>query len=675
MKNFLTFIIALIFPFLAACSENDRNGKNGKENDTLSATPLQLEFAADDTQTKTVTVETNAVNWNLSQSVDWIVIKKESGYFTVGVEKNRVTDNRIGTVTVKAGEAEPVTVAVTQLAGEEEKAVLTVTPTELEFTALGQETQSVSVSTNVSEWNTSQSASWLFAEKSGNKLSVTVERNFAVAVRTGTVTVTAGNADPVVVTVTQFAGTSGDWALDTDLQVLKAFPGAEGFGAETTGGRGGRVLYVTNLDDADKNPPQGSFRWAVEQSGARTVMFKVSGRIKLKSRLSIRNGDLTIAGHSAPGDGICISDYSVVVSASNVIIRYMRFRMGDEQNFEDDALWGRYQKNVIIDHCSMSWSVDECSSFYNNENFTMQWCILSESLRISAHDKGAHGYGGIWGGKGASFHHNLLAHHDSRNPRFAAYDPSSTGGAVRLEGLTDFRNNVIYNWGGNSGYGGEGGNYNMVNNYYKPTPGSGNSARICAPDPDRTAGGLGLYGVFYVAGNYMLNPNGTPNTQVINDNWTAIQPNGGINKNDIRSSVEFPGGDVTTHTAQEAYGLVLAGAGANFRRDATDTRVVNEVRNGLAPVRAYFTLNPAERPAGVAATRAGLIDSQKDVGGWETYSSVPAPADTDGDGIPDEWEIANGLNPNSAADGAAKSLSGGTYTNLEVYLYDLLRNK
>ena len=661
MKKFLTFIVVATSLLFAECKDNDRKESGDREKDTLTATPYELEFAADDVQTKTVTVETNVKNWSITQSVDWIIVKRETGCFTVGVEKNRVTSMRTGTITVQANEASPVTVAVTQLAGVEEKATLTVTPTELEFTALGLETQTALVSTNAGDWNISQSANWFNVEKNGNNLSVLVERNFTTAARTGTITVTAGNAEPETVTVTQLAGKSGDWASDPDLQVLKAFPCAEGFGAQTTGGRGGRVLYVTNLDDADKNPPQGSFRWAVEQSGARIVMFKVSGRIKLKSRLSIRNGDLTIAGHSAPGDGICISDYSVVVSASNVIIRYMRFRMGDEQNFEDDALWGRYEKNVIIDHCSMSWSVDECSSFYENEDFTMQWCILSESLRLSVHDKGSHGYGGIWGGKRASFHHNLLAHHDSRNPRFAAYT------ANRPEGLTDFRNNVIYNWGGNSGYGGEGGDYNMVNNYYKPSPTSGNSARICAPDPDKTAGGQweGLYGTFYVAGNYMLNPNGTPNNAVINDNWTAIQPNGGINKNDIRSNVEFPSGDVTTHTAQQAYELVLAGAGANFRRDATDTRVINEVRNGLTPIRA----------SGGSNTKPGLIDSQKDVGGWETYNSAPAPVDTDGDGMPDAWETANGLNPNDPTDGAKTNLSGGTYTNLEVYLYYLLKSK
>ncbi|MDR0712383.1 MAG: pectate lyase [Prevotellaceae bacterium] len=437
-----------------------------------------------------------------------------------------------------------------------------------------------------------------------------------------------------------------------------AFPGAEGFGKYVTGGRGGKVLYVTSLAD---NSSAGTLRWAVSQGGARMVMFKVSGIIALGSALEIKQPNLTIAGQTAPGDGICIKNFPVVVKADNVIIRYLRFRMGDEKNTGDDALWGREQKNIIIDHCSMSWSTDECSSFYDNENFTMQWCILSESLRVSVHDKGAHGYGGIWGGKRASFHHNLLAHHDSRNPRFCGSRYSNQPGKE----LVDFRNNVIYNWGSNSGYAGEGGSYNLVNNYYRPGAGTSNEARIFQPNADdgKNSQPAGVWGKFYVSGNYMLDKNGTPNTSVNDDNWVGMTPNpSSKSKAELKSDVEFDKGEVVTHSATEAFELVLQRAGASFMRDATDTRVVSEVKNGLAPVRA----------SGNGGTKAGLIDRQTDVGGWDTYNTATPPLDTDGDGMSDDWEVAHGLNKNSAADGVKYNLSQ-CYTNVEVYVNEITK--
>ncbi|MDR1673631.1 MAG: pectate lyase [Bacteroidales bacterium] len=461
-----------------------------------------------------------------------------------------------------------------------------------------------------------------------------------------------------------------DWKSDPALKTLKAFPEAEGFGAETTGGRGGKILYVVRLED-DANA--GSLRWALNQQGKRTVMFQVAGVIALKNSLEIKNGDLTIAGQSAPGNGICISGYPVILKADNVIVRHLRFRMGDATKQENDAFWGRNQKNIIIDHCSMSWSTDECASFYDNENFTLQWCILSESLRISTHSKGAHGYGGIWGGHGASFHHNLLAHHDSRNPRFCG---SRYSNQPDLE-MVDFRNNVIYNWGSNSGYAGEGGSYNIVGNYYKPGPETSNPARIFQPNADDGSNQqpAGIWGKFHVSGNYMLNRDGSPNTAINADNWAGMTPNpSSKSKDELKSISEFAKGSITTQSAQEAYEQVLQKSGASFRRDATDTRLINEVRNGLAPVRAYFTLHADERPSGVTATKAGLIDSQNDVNGWDAYvfKTEDVPVDTDGDGMPDAWETANALNPKNASDGATNTLSG-TYPNLEVYLYSLTK--
>jgi hypothetical protein len=439
-----------------------------------------------------------------------------------------------------------------------------------------------------------------------------------------------------------------------------AFPGAEGFAAATTtGGRGGEVYYVTNLNDNGA----GSLREALGKSGARTIMFKVSGTIELNSRLDIKNGNLTIAGQTAPGDGICLKNYSMRVQASNVVIRYLRFRMGDDKGYEGDAFEGQGQSNVIIDHCSMSWSTDECSSFYDNTNFTMQWCILSESLRNSVHVKEEHGYGGILGGKGASFHHNLLAHHDSRNPRFCGSRYSKRADLEKC----DFRNNVIYNWGSNSGYAGEGGVYNFVNNYYKSGRASSNKDRIFQPngqDQSKTSEQPGnVWGKFWLEGNYV---NGYAN--VTADNWQGLDPkpssgsplpNGTVESLKLASAFEVP--NMETHTAEEAYQKVLSYAGASYRRDAVDTRVANEVRNNL----------PTANRASNGTTKIGLIDKPADVGGYPTLNQTAAPTDTDGDGMPDEWEAAYNLNKNDAADGKLKTLSTH-YTNLEVYINSLV---
>lgn len=440
---------------------------------------------------------------------------------------------------------------------------------------------------------------------------------------------------------------------------IPAFPGAEGHGRYTTGGRGGQVIYVTNLED---NASPGSLRYAVNQTGARLILFKISGTIRLKSALKITKGDLTIAGQTAPGDGICLRDYPVEIQADNVILRYLRFRMGDETNQEADALWGRNRKNIIIDHCSISWSTDECASFYDNENFTLQWSILSESLRNSVHDKGAHGYGGIWGGRNASFHHNLLSSHDSRNPRFNGSRYSNRSD----DELVDFRNNVIYNWGSNSAYAAEGGQYNLVNNYYKPGPATASSktTRIIEPYADNGSNNqpAGTYGRFYVEGNKL-----TASTVVSGDNWQGVHMHSsfstyapGVTKGDLKLDSELPTNGVTTHSAEKAYEKVLDFAGASLVRDTVDKRVIHDARTGTASI----------TDGGNGSTN-GIIDTQTAVGGWPELQSTEAPADTDGDGMPDVWETANDLNPNSASDAKLTNLDG-KYTNVEVYLYSLV---
>jgi hypothetical protein len=433
-----------------------------------------------------------------------------------------------------------------------------------------------------------------------------------------------------------------------------AFPGAEGFGRDATGGRGGRVIFVTNLNDSGT----GSFRSAVQASGARIVVFTVSGNIQLASRINITSGDLTIAGQTAPGDGICIQNYEVVVSASNIIIRFMRFRLGDLFEQETDAIWGRYQSNIIIDHCSMSWSVDEAASFYANQNFTMQWCILSESLNESFHGKGDHGYGGIWGGDKASFHHNLLAHHNSRNPRFNGGGRSGISNGVYPNEHVDYRNNVIYNWRGNSAYGGENGDYNIVNNYYKPgpvTPASKNK-RIMEVSKDADVSYAPGYGQFYITGNYVHG-----NTTVTADNWNGgVDYASGVTQALAKLTTAIASEYETEHTALQAFESVLNYAGASFSRDAVDTRIVNEVRNGTATY------------SGSKTGYAGILDSQTDAGSWPVLASEAAPLDTDGDGMPDAWEVEMLLDP-TKVNASGRNLSTG-YDNIEVYINSLVKD-
>ena len=303
-----------------------------------------------------------------------------------------------------------------------------------------------------------------------------------------------------------------------------AFPGAEGFGRYVTGGRGGAVYHVTNLNDSG----EGSLRWALDKSGTKTIVFDVSGTIHLKSALNISKANVTIAGQTAPGDGICVADYPVAIKTNNVIVRYLRFRLGNNNVTKDgadgwDGFGGFDQQDIIIDHCSVSWSIDECLSIYGNKNTTVQWCLVAQSLQDAGHSKGAHGYGGNWGGSGASFHHNLLAHHESRTPRLG---PRYT---TQLDERMDMRNNVIYNYAGNGCYGGEAMHVNIVNNYYKPGPGtaqiSSTKQRRIASVGIRTdsyiksypdyAPTLHIWGKYYVDGN--VNPK---YSDVTEDNWT-----------------------------------------------------------------------------------------------------------------------------------------------------------
>ncbi len=473
-----------------------------------------------------------------------------------------------------------------------------------------------------------------------------------------------------------------------------AFPGAEGFGKHTVGGRGGKVYYVTSLEDNGIGAV-GTLRWALNQASPKVILFKVSGTIMLKANLSISKGQTTIAGQSAPGDGICIGGFPVSLSADDIIIRYVRFRMGDNLDTNADgadALGGRYKKNIIIDHCSMSWSTDECVSIYGNTNTTLQWCIISESLRLSGHTKGAHGYGGIWGGTNATFHHNLMAHHDSRTPRLG---PSTQ---TQKNELTDIRNNVIYNGSGEGCYGAEAMKANMVNNFYKPGTASNSGAKrgrilaidkkINLPASDGFYPINNVWGQFYINGNVVdaSTSSGSDATVCSNataDNWiygvyNQIHSKYGTlsqtEKDGLKASEPFACGGVTTHTAQQAYEKVLAFAGASLSRDSHDARIIDETTKGTAAFKGLSTLNSGAYP------KWGIIDSQNDIkpagagegwSPWPTLNSKEAPKDTENDGMPDDWETAKGLDPNNESDSKLTSLDG-VYTNLEVYLNSLV---
>ncbi len=471
-----------------------------------------------------------------------------------------------------------------------------------------------------------------------------------------------------------------------------AFPGAEGAGRFASGGRGTTgvpttVFEVTNLND-DTNP--GSLRYALTQPATyRTIVFRVSGTIRLTSKLTIR-GNTTIAGQTAPGDGICIADHPVTISGDNVIVRYIRIRMGDRNQLKttpancgvptppfstacmpletsggDDALGNLGGKNIIIDHCSVGWSSDEALTIYRGDSVTLQWNIISEPLNYSYHFEGGadfqeHGYGGIWGAKRGSFHHNLIAHAKGRNPRFAGistYTPATVG----VENA-DFRNNVVYNWGSYSTNGGDGGNYNLVNNFYKygPSTSTGNSVSIpvrgMIVQPGQTTGTSPIpYGKFWLSGNYV-----DGFASITANNWLGVSMSGAAQADttQAKAAAEHSIAPVTTHSALEAYQLVLDQAGASLRRDTLDARVVGDVRNRtgrLIDVQGGY-------PHGTAFAAT--------VNAWPTLSTTASPADTDKDGMPDAWETANGLNPGDPADRGQFAANG--YTNLENYLNSIV---
>ena len=465
---------------------------------------------------------------------------------------------------------------------------------------------------------------------------------------------------------------------------LQAFPGAEGGGMYTTGARGGadaEIYHVTKLTD-DGSP--GTLRDAVSESN-RIIVFDVAGNIELEDQLNIEDVEnLTILGQTAPGDGICIKGAGVMFNkSSNIIMRYMRFRMGTENATSDsDTLGARRGENLIFDHCSISWSVDECASFYENRNFTLQWCIITEPLNRSIHDEGsgiqAHGYCGIWGGINASFHHNLLASARGRFPRIGSSETTSVvEGTADTDSLIDVRNNVFFNWQETGAYGGENGTrVNLVSNYYKEGPASveknlnqfyeisaGNKAGISGWGTD-----LALSGNFYEAAD-IRNEDEQALINSINADNTA---DGAVDTSEASVydvtlyDPDEPSGDEGSHTQyindypvltqdySAAYNDVLMYAGASKERDSVDSRAVMSTESGEAAYGNYGN---------------GLIDDPSEVGGWPVLSGTKE-TDTDGDAIPDAWEDKKGLDKNDSSDALEIAESG--YYNIEEYANSLV---
>ncbi len=482
-----------------------------------------------------------------------------------------------------------------------------------------------------------------------------------------------------------------------------AFPGAEGHGRYVTGGRGGEVRHVTTLADDGKTSTKGTLRWAVNGSSKKIIVFDVGGVIALTKNLTI-GSNTTILGQTAPAPGITLRYYTLSTeNSNNIIVRFMRFRRGQEKDVNDgaDAATGRHSTGIIFDHCSFSWSIDEVASFYDNNNFTMQWCTIGESLNNAGHGKGAHGYGGIWGGKLASLHHNLICHVNNRSPRFNGARYNWTGytgnkfyseyqweNAVQAENV-DYRNCVVYNADGC--YGGPGGGkINMVGNYLKSGPAASiTKLTQVTVGASGNAEGHPIYwdmtSRYYVAGNVI---DGSPagwdkfkydDGTIVHDgkrysldpkhyngsNETYLTANG---KDYICMQLDepAPAGEVTTHTAAKAYEKVLTYSGASLIQDDVDARYFEEARTNQV------------KYSGSVTKKKGRIDLVSDVNGYTESNfgtgSRENSFDTDQDGIPDAWEKANSLDANNPTDATAMTLDpAGFYMNIEVYANSLVQ--
>jgi len=464
------------------------------------------------------------------------------------------------------------------------------------------------------------------------------------------------------------------WAArpeDLPQAKIPAFPGAEGGGKFTFGGRGGKVYVVTSL--ADNGP--GTLRWACEQGGARIIVFNVAGIIHIKSPIIVRAPYISIEGQTAPGDGICVAGESFWVNTHDVVIRYMRFRRGETNvGRRDDALGGDPVGNIIVDHTSTSWGLDENFSMYRHMfdpgdgskdeklgtvNITVQNCIYAEAL-----DYWNHSFGSTTGGENSTLLRNMWADNTGRNP------------SVGWNGIYTFVNNVVFNWHHRSMDGGDyTTNFNIINNYFKPGPVTPKDDavghRILKPESGRSKLKERVFGRAYVVGNIM---EGYP--AITADNWAGgVQvdelPDAGPYKDYMYSATPFPMAPVTIMSAQQAYKFVVENAGATLpHRDAVDLRIAEQVRTGKIAYKEMKTDTDFQfkiRKLPRDSYKLGIITAPWQVGGYPVYKGTPY-KDSDNDGMPDSYEIAHGLNPHDASDASKPAKNGGGYTNIEVYL-------
>ncbi|HEX8190606.1 MAG TPA: pectinesterase family protein [Pyrinomonadaceae bacterium] len=617
-------VTAVNYPNIRFWEYNSRD-LNGNPVDVSQRAPISRQLTA-----------AEAVQWSDPAFVlgGWVPQTK----LTAAVTLSNLTQSFNGSPAAVAATTEPagLPVSVTYNGGTQPPSaigtyavVATVNDANYQGTATGtlvidRTPVAVTLSNLVHTYDGTPKAAAVATNPAGPSVALTYNGSAAPPTEAGTYSVVASINDP-----NYRGGTSATLTIYAPgARPLAAFPGAEGAGANAKGGRGGDVYHVTNLNDAGA----GSLREGIRTTaGPRTIVFDVAGTIQLASRLNINKSFLTIAGQTAPGDGVTVAGHSAVVSGNNVVIRYLRFRMGDLNcpAVQDDALWVDRTSDVILDHVSASWSVDETLSVTESKNVTVQWSFITESMKNSCHEKGAHGYGSLirYGTGQVTYHHNLYAHHDSRNPR--------VGDNIGL----DFVNNVIYDWGGESSYSGpaeEGSpRVNYVGNYLVAGPMT-TSAKL------RAFSGGGATTQIYQSNN-LLDGDRDGTRDGVNNEWAMF-----INSYTRREPARFEFAQVNTHDAATAYELVLKTAGHSLKRDPVDERVSGEVRSETGR----------------------HINSQTDVGGYPVLNPGPALNDADNDGIPDVWETSHGLNPTDAADGSATSAGG--YTNLELYLNDLV---